>query len=100
MMLRTAIDNAPSTMALLTGDGAGKQLGEGFLSDLKRIKEKFGWNIEVYAWETTCNRYLKDYAEQNGKFIKLEDYYEYITYIQRDRYGKIPYYRDSKPLAI
>lgn len=44
MMLRTAIDNAanPSTIAVLTGDGAGKQLGEGFLSDLKRIKNLVG----------------------------------------------------------
>ncbi|MDF1493941.1 NYN domain-containing protein [Caproiciproducens sp. CPB-2] len=66
MMLRTAIDNEPSTMAILTGDGAGKQLGEGFLSDLKRIKEKFGWNIEIYAWNKTCSRALKDYAERNG----------------------------------
>ncbi len=52
MMLRTAIDNndSPSTIAVLTGDGAGKQLGEGFLTDLQRIK-KMGWEIEVYAWE-------------------------------------------------
>lgn len=100
MMLRTAIDNDPSTIAVLTGDGAGKQLGEGFLSDLKRIKEKFGWNIEVYAWEATCNRYLKDFAENNGKFIRLEDYYESITFIQKDRFGKIAYCRESKPLIL
>ena len=44
MMLRTAMDHMsePSTIAILTGDGAGKQLGEGFLSDLKRIKN-LGW---------------------------------------------------------
>ncbi len=98
MMLRTAIDNDPSTLAILTGDGAGKQLGEGFLSDLKRIKDKFNWDIEVYAWEMTCNRHLKDFAEHNGMFIRLEDYYESVTYIQKDRFGKVAYYRDSKPL--
>lgn len=97
MMLRTAFDNDSSVMAVLTGDGAGKQLGEGFLSDLKRIK-KIGWDVEVYAWETTCNRYLKDFATENGKFIRLEDYYNSITFIQRDRYGKIAYFRDSAPL--
>lgn len=88
MMLRTAIDNAanPSTIAVLTGDGAGKQLGEGFLSDLKRIK-KLGWNIEVYAWEISCNRYLKEYAEQNGLFVSLENYYNSITFLKRDRYN-------------
>ena len=102
MMLRTAIDNAanPSTIAVLTGDGAGKQLGEGFLSDLKRIK-KLGWNIEVYAWEISCNRYLKEYAEQNGLFVPLENYYNSITFLKRDRYNdsgsKV---RPSTPLVI
>jgi len=97
MMLRTSIDHTPSTIAVLTGDGAGKQLGEGFLSDLKRVKERFGWNIEIYAWEKTCSKALKDYAVNNGQFIKLEDYYYYITYIKKDREGIIPYYRNAKP---
>ena len=43
--VRTTIDSNPSTIAVLTGDGAGKQLGEGFLSDLKRIKEKFSYGM-------------------------------------------------------
>ena len=88
MMLRTAIDRIsnPSIMAVLTGDGAGKQLGEGFLSDLNRIKG-MGWDIEVYAWEETCNRYLKDFAEKNGKFISLEKYYYAITFLKEDRYN-------------
>lgn len=86
MMLRTAIDSitSPSTIAILTGDGAGKQLGEGFLSDLKRVKA-MGWDIEVYSWKTSCNRYLKEYAEQNGKFIALDNYYFSITYLKDDR---------------
>lgn len=88
MMLRTAIDNLsrPSTIAVLTGDGAGKQLGEGFLSDLTRISA-LGWNIEVYAWEETCNRYLKDFAEKSGKFFPLEKYYYAITFLKEDRYN-------------
>ncbi len=88
MMLRTAMDNFsnPSTIAVLTGDGAGKQLGEGFLSDLKRIKD-FGWNIEVYSWEASCNRHLKEFAEQNGKFISLDKYYDAITYLKDDKYN-------------
>lgn len=97
MMLRTAIDNKPSTMAIITGDGAGKRLGEGFLSDLKCIKEGFGWEIEVYAWEATCNRYLKEYAKEHGTFVKLEDYY--ITFIKKDCFGQIPYYRHSKLIS-
>ena len=102
MMLRTAIDNisSPSTIAVLTGDGAGKQLGEGFLSDLKRIKQ-MGWNIEVYSWESSCNRYLKEYAEQNGSFISLDKYYYSITYLKEDRYNPTgTQVRPSTPLQI
>lgn len=100
MMLRTAIDNSPSIMAIVTGDGAGKQLGEGFLSDIQRIKERFGWQIELYAWETSCNNRLKQYAKENGMFTRLEDYYENITFIQQDRKGDDPYYRIVKPLSL
>lgn len=74
MMLRTAIDTPPSIMAIVTGDGAGKQLGEGFLSDIQRIKERLGWQIELYAWESSCNNRLKQYAKGNGIFTRLEDY--------------------------
>lgn len=102
MMLRTAIDHisAPSTIAILTGDGAGKQLGEGFLTDLQRIKS-MGWNIEVYAWEKTCNRYLKNFAENNGSFIALEKFYYSITYLKEDRYNPTgKKVRESSPLVL
>ena len=101
MMLRTAIDEKPSVIAVLTGDGAVKQLGEeGFLSDLKRIK-KLGWDIEVYAWDKSCSRRLKDYASQNGKFVALENYYYSITFLKEDRYNPTgSQVRPSIPLQL
>lgn len=102
MMLRTVIDHRdnPSTVAILTGDGAGKQLGEGFLSDLKRFVD-YGWDIEVYAWDISCNKYLKQYAQDNGKFIALEDYYESITFLKEDRYNPTgAKVRPSTPLVL
>ena len=83
-MFRVAIDNVPSTMAMLTGDGAGGKLGKGFLADLKRV-HKLGWNIEVYAWETTCNRQLKEFAEECGTFVPLEKHYYSITFLKNER---------------
>lgn len=83
-MFRVALDNPPSTMALLTGDGSGGALGKGFLADLKRIR-KHGWQIEVYAWEATCNRYLKEFAEQEGVFVPLEKHYYSITFLKDER---------------
>lgn len=83
-MFRVALDNPPDTMVLLTGDGSGGALGKGFLADIKRI-HKLGWNIEVYAWESTCNRYLKSFAEENGIFVPLEKYYYSITFLKGER---------------
>lgn len=102
MMLRTAFDHMdnPTTIAVLTGDGASKQLGEGFLTDLKRIKSA-KWEIEVYAWESSCNKFLKQFAEENGKFIALEKYYDIITFLKEDRYNPTgAQVRPSKPLII
>lgn len=87
-MFRVALDNdIPDTMALLTGDGAGSALGKGFLSDLERIHNKRGWKIEVYAWEKTCNRKLKEFAESYGIFVPLENHYYSITFLKGLRHA-------------
>ena len=47
-LLRLAIDSPkPNTIALLTGDGAGINSGEGFLADAIRLAAR-GWKFEVY----------------------------------------------------
>lgn len=74
----------PGTIALLTGDGAGINSGKGFLADAKRLAER-GWKFEVYSWDAACNSKLREFAQLNGKYIKLEDYYESITYIEGGR---------------
>ena len=83
-MFRVALDNTPSVMALLTGDGAGGKLGKGFLADLKRI-HKLGWAFEVYAWDYSCNNQLKEFTQENGKFTALETYYYSITFLKGER---------------
>jgi len=86
-MFRMMCDHEPGTMALITGDGSGKSLGKGFLADLERIHDK-GWDVEVYAWETTCNRYLKDFAERSGRFVSLEKHYYSISFLESQRFEK------------
>lgn len=83
-MFRVALDNTPSVMVLLTGDGAGSKLGKGFLADIQRI-HKIGWNFEVYAWDHSCNQKLKEFAKENGKFVALETYYYSITFLKNER---------------
>jgi hypothetical protein len=86
-ILRLGYDSVPSTIALLTGDGAGWNEGKGFLADSKRLVEK-GWNLEVYPWDVACNSGLKSYALERGKYIPLESYYDYVTYIAGGRKAK------------
>lgn len=88
-MLRAALDHEPGVAVLMTGDGAGATAGRGFFADLKRMHAR-GWQVEVMAWESSCNRYLKEWAQENGTFIALETFYDSVTFV--------PYTRFSRPL--
>lgn len=84
-LLRLAMDNPePNTVALLTGDGAGINSGEGFLADAIRLAAR-GWKFEVYSWDTACHAQLREFAQTNGKYVKLEDYYNNVTFIVGER---------------
>jgi hypothetical protein len=85
-MFRQAMDNIGSddTFVVLTGDGSGSKLGKGFLSDLRRI-HSLGFNFEVISWENGTNGNLKKYAQENGKFIPLENFYYNVTFIKDKR---------------
>lgn len=84
-LLRLAMDSPePNTVVLLTGDGAGINAGEGFLADAIRLASR-GWKFEVYSWDTACHAQLKEFAKNNGKYVKLEDYYHNITFIEGGR---------------
>lgn len=84
-LLRLAMDKPePDIVALLTGDGAGINSGEGFLADAKRLATR-GWKFEVYSWDVACHRMLRDFATTNGQYFKLEDYYNNITFIEGGR---------------
>jgi len=69
----------PGTMVLLTGDGSGFQDGKGFIAQLQRAVKK-GWQIEVVSWDGGCNRYLRQFAEQHGRYVSLEPFYDRITF--------------------
>ena len=88
-MLRNALDynGDPGIAVLLTGDGSGFYDGVGSHADLERMHRK-GWRIEVLSWTYSCNRRMKEWAEQNGKFIALDDFYESITFLEPPRPGQ------------
>lgn len=82
-MLRTAFDynGEPGTVVMLTGDGKGFMDGVGFHADLERMHSR-GWNVEVLAWDQSCNRRMKEWARKIGIYIPLEDFYENITFTE------------------
>lgn len=80
-MLEDGLDYhySPGIIALLTGDGAGYVEGRGFHRTLDRMHRR-GWRVEVLSWAHSCRRGMRRWAEQNGVFIPLDDYYNAITF--------------------
>ena len=87
-MLEDGLDHNgdPGIVVLLTGDGAGYVHGRGFHSTLERMHRR-GWGVEVLSWAHSCNRGMRVWAETNGVFIPLDDYYDAITFREPSRPG-------------
>ena len=101
-MLEDALDynGDPGIAVLLTGDGAGYIEGEGFHRTLERMHRK-GWRIEILSWEHSCNQRMRRWAEENGVFVALDDFYEAITFREPSRPGhELARARDSAPLDL
>ena len=85
---------------LLTGDGSGFIDGVGFHADLERMHGR-GWRIEVLSWRHSCNRRMREWAEQNGRFVALDDFYESITFLERSMPGDpVTQPRDAVPVDL
>ncbi len=82
-MLRDFADynGNPGIVVLLTGDGQGFYDGAGFHADLERMHRR-GWRVEVLSWAQSCNRRMRQWVEEHGIFVPLDDYYEAVTFLQ------------------
>ncbi|MEL7314831.1 MAG: hypothetical protein AAFN08_07760 [Cyanobacteria bacterium J06559_3] len=81
--------STPGIMTLCTGDGSGYSDGKGFIKQLERA-HKHGLLlllIEVVSWDAGCNRYLKQFAEENGTYRALESAYDQLTFINNKRWA-------------
>lgn len=97
-MLRAISDHSePQIAVLMTGDGAGYDDGVGYHADMARMFAA-GWGIEVVTWEASCKRSLREWAKQKGCFIRLEDYYDSVTFIEGGRRAK-PVDVSSRPAS-
>ena len=82
-MLRDAFDynGDPGIAVLLTGDGSGFADGVGFHADMERMRSR-GWRVEALSWRHSCNRRMREWAEREGVFIALDDFYDSITFLE------------------
>ena len=87
-MLEDALDynGDPGIVVLLTGDGAGYLEGAGVHSSLERMRRR-GWRLEILSWAHSCNQRMRRWAEEKGKFIPLDDFYQSITFLEPSRPG-------------
>ena len=87
-MLEDALDynGDPGIAVLLTGDGAGYLEGAGFHSTLERMHKR-GWRVEILSWAHSCNQRMRRWAEENGVFVALDEFYEAVTYMEPSRPG-------------
>ena len=88
-MLQDGFDNngRPGIVVLLTGDGSGFSRGEGFHATLDRLHKR-DWGIEVLSWKHSCNRAMREWAEDVGIFVELDEYYNQITFLAPPRPGE------------
>ena len=87
-MLEDALDynGDPGVVVLLTGDGAGYLEGAGFHSTLERMYQR-NWRVEILSWAHSTNQRMRRWAEANGIFVALDDFYEAITFMVPSRPG-------------
>ena len=87
-MLEDALDfnGDPGIAVLLTGDGAGYLEGSGFHSTLERMHNR-GWRVEILSWAHATNQRMPRWAEANGIFVPLDDFYQAITFMEPSRPG-------------
>lgn len=101
-MLEDALDfnGDPGIVALLTGDGAGYHEGAGFHRTLERMHQR-GWRVEILSWAHSTNQRMRRWAEANGIFVSLDDFYEAITFLTPSQPGtELAPGRDAEELNL
>ena len=101
-MLEDALDfnGTPGIVTLLTGDGAGYVEGAGFHRTLERMHAR-GWRVEILSWKHSCNQRMRRWAEQNGVFVALDDFYDAITLLEPSKPGfQLAMERRQAPLDL
>lgn len=82
MMTDAIRHSSPGVVVLLTGDGKGREQDKGFHYALELMHAR-GWRVELLAWDKTCKPQMREWARENGVYVRLDDYYESVTYLEK-----------------
>ncbi len=62
---------------------------------------KKGWKVEILSWAHACNQRMRRWAEANGVFVALDDFYDSITFRAPSNPGhEFAEERKAKPLDL
>ena len=93
-------NGTPGIVVLLTGDGAGYLEGAGFHRTLERMHNR-GWRVEILSWAHSCNQRMRRWAQENGVFVALDDFYDSVTFLEPSSPGhELAPSRDSTPFDL
>ena len=84
-MMRDALKykHEPGTVVLLTGDGRGYDEEKGFFKTIEDV-HSLGWRIELLSWNHSCYQRMKEWVQDHGTYIALDDYYDSVTFLKRE----------------
>lgn len=80
--------NPPETIALLSGNGHTTEFESSFPMHVEKALKR-AWEVEIYSWECSMNHKIYDpilKKYDRAKYIKLDDYYGFITFIKEGPY--------------
>ena len=84
----------------MTGDGTGYLEGAGFHRTLERMYNR-GWRVEILSWANATNQRMRRWAEANGRFVALDDFYRSITFFEPSRPGfELAQARAAEPVDL
>jgi hypothetical protein len=78
-----------TTLVVGTGDGAGHEIGRGFLP-LFDVLTRAGTRIEIVSWAATLNATLSNWAHAHGAVRQLDAHYEEVTFVRDARWALAP----------
>ena len=69
--------------------------------EMRGLWNRRRWRVEILSWRHSCNQRMRGWAEENGVFVALDDFYESITFLEPSKPGyQLAMARRQAPLDL